>query len=247
MALLVVFAAALGLLAGFLLLRSGGEDGGLPAAPTAIASDAPVATARARPTEPVSPTASPAAATPTPRPTLPPVPSLGPPSTFVCQETQSVSGPVGSKWKLSRVHFRTGRGYDRVIYELTRTGTTDDPITPVASARESIPGEGMFIGAPDVHAKADTRLDVLLVNGVRDATRLSGYQPRGMRIVKSLSTQPYRSHVNYADPADDPYTADVGTYSPVDVQGQGCLALRVLGWDGVGDDTAWVYLDVELP
>lgn len=52
------------------------------------------------------------------------------------------------------------------------------------------------------------------------------------------------SHVSDGDPADDPATADIGTLSTIDVLGEGCFALRVVGWDGAGDDTASVYVDV---
>jgi len=66
-----------------------------------------------------------------------------------------------------------------------------------------------------------------------------------MRIVESLSTSRYRSHVNYIPPEDDPAMADVGVLSTIDVLGDGCLDLRVVGWDGDGDDTASVYVDIQ--
>ncbi len=178
-----------------------------------------------------------AGATPTPRAklTLPPVPSLGPPREFSCNAKDNVDGPIGTDWDLGRVHFRTQPGFDRVIYELQRRDRADEGRRPAAFAGRSIPGEGEFVGEPPLDPDADTRINVVLANGVRDRVRLTdGYQPKGMRIVERLWTKRYRSHVNYIPPEDDPRMAKVGVLSSIDVLGEGCLALRVLGWDGRG-------------
>jgi hypothetical protein len=241
----VVAVAALGIVTGFLLLTLGdGDDGGTggPAAAQTAPASSPA-------TLSPSPLSTPLpGSTPTPRATatLPAVPSLGSPGEFGCYTQASVQGPTGSKWDLVRVHFRTQRGFDRVIYELHRRELTEDGLRPEVFARQSIPGEGEFVGEPGWGPTAEARINVVLANGVRDRARLSeGYEPSGMRVVERLWTKRYRSHVNYSPPEDDPRMADMGVLSSIDVLGEGCLALRVLGWDGQGDERAWVFVDIE--
>jgi hypothetical protein len=238
-ALAIVLMAFLGIASGFLILtladdRSGTTPGGQPSATPSA--------------EPIESSPPGAIATPTPRSrrTPQPTPTLGPPSDFVCYESASVDGPAGTDWNLFQVEFRTYRDYDRVIYQLRRTGRSGDGISPTILVRQQIAGAGDFVGAPPtLHPGAESRLNVILANGIRDGVRLDGYQPRGMKIVRSLSTQRYRSHGDYSDPADDPAMADIGTLSTIDVLGEGCFALRVLGWDGAGDDTSSVYVDIQ--
>ena len=241
-ALLVITVAALVAVSGFLLLTWGDDQAGV-AGSTSLAPTAALET----PPGPLTPapdeSRQPGA---TPESTLPPVPSLGPPGRFVCSANRSVEGPIGTEWNLVRVHFRTQRGFDRVIYELQRHDRVEDGTVPSVSAGQSIPGEGEFVGEPGRDPDADTRINVVLANGVRDRVRLTqGYEPNGMRIVERLWTKRYRSHVNYDPPEDDPRMAAVGVLSSIDVTGDGCLALRVLGWDGPGDETAWVFVDIE--
>lgn len=245
LALLVVAIAALGLVSGFLLLTLGADDaggaGGPSPAPTVLVS--PAATLTPSPEDTLRPGSTP---TPRARPTLPPVPSLGPPARFSCFTKENIDGPIGTDWDLTRVHFRTQQGFDRVIYELQLRGRSDDGLRPSVFAGQSIPGEGEFVGEPPWDPAADTRIDVVLANGVRDRVGLNeGYQPSGMRIVERLWTKRYRSHVNYSQPEEDPRMADVGVLSSIDVLGEGCLALRTLGWEGDGEDTAWVFVDIE--
>jgi hypothetical protein len=59
-----------------------------------------------------------------------------------------------------------------------------------------------------------------------------------------------------ADAADDAYRGACGSQltqgtappipalSTIDVLGEACLALRVVGWDD-GDERAWVFVDIE--
>ena len=244
LALLVVAVAALAVISGFLLLTRSDDQpagaGGASASPTAQL-ESPLATLTPSPQDTRLPG-------PTPTTALPPVPSLGPPGSFACTTGTSIDGPVGSEWNLVRVHFRTQRGFDRVIYELQLQERTEDGIRPSIFAGQSIPGEGEFVGEPGRDPEADARINVVLANGVRDRARLTeGYEPNGMRIVERLWTKRYRSHVNYDPPEDDPRMDAVGVLSNIDVMGDGCLALRVLGWDGEGDDTAWVFVDIERP
>lgn len=244
LALLVVAVAALVAVTGFLLLTRGDDQpssaGGASASPTA-ALEPPLATLTPAPEDTRQPEATPTTA-------LPPVPSLGPPGSFACYTGTSIDGPVGTEWNLVRVHFRTQRGFDRVIYELQLQERSEDGIRPSVFAGQSIPGEGEFVGEPGRDPDAEARINVVLANGVRDRVRLTeGYEPDGMRIVERLWTKRYRSHVNYATPEDDPRMAAVGVLSSIDVIGEGCLALRVLGWDDRGDDTAWVFVDIERP
>jgi hypothetical protein len=236
-ALGIVLMAFLGLAAGFLILTLADQrDAGIAGAE-----------ATASPTSLLESPAPEATASPTPRPrrTPRPTPTLGPPGAFVCYESASVNGPAGTDWDLFQVDFRTYRDYDRVIYQLRRTGGSGDAVTPTILVRQQIEGEGEFVGAPPaLHPDADSRINVMLANGVRDRTGLDAYEPRGMKVVESLSTMRYRSHVNYANPDDDPAMADIGTLSTIDVLGEGCFALRVVGWDG-GRDTASVYVDIQ--
>lgn len=244
LALLVVAVAVLVVVGGFLLFTRGDERAGIAGAtspaPTAVLGSPP-ATLAPSPADSLQPGSTPGA-------TLPPVPSLGPPASFGCFPGTSIAGPVGTEWNLVRVHFRTQRGFDRVVYELQLHDRADDGIRPSVSAAQSRPDTavGPYVGEPDRDPDADSRINVVLANGVRDRARLTdGYEPNGMRIVERLWTKRYRSHVNYATPEDDPSMADVGVLSSIDVMGEGCLALRVLGWDGRGDDTAWVFVDIE--
>lgn len=242
-ALLVVAVAALGIVIGFLLLTRG--DGGASGAEGPSATPTTLASPSATPWPEVTPLPG---STPTSRvePTLPTVPSLGPPAEFACHSRMSVDGPIGTSWDLVRVHFRTQRGFDRVIYELRLRERTDDDLRPDIAVGQSIPGQGVFVGEPTPDPGADARINVVLANGVRDRVRLrDGYRPSGMRIVERLWTQRYRSHVNYSPPEDDPRMAGVGVLSNIDVIGDGCLALRVLGWDGPGDETVWAFVDIQ--
>jgi hypothetical protein len=240
LALAVVLMAFVGLAAGFLILTLGdGRDGG-----TAVV--APSATPSTEPVESLPPVA---AATPPPRPrrTPQPTPTLGPPAEFACyQSAQSVAvlnAPAGTTWDLTRIDFRTYPSYDRVIYQLRRTGVSDGAIEPAAWVKATIgASDGDYVG-PDHPFAGDERLNVLLVNGVRDRVRIARYEPRGMRIVGSVSTYPYRSLVAMGDPADDPFLADVGVLSIVDVTGEGCHALRAVGWEE-GSEAASVYVDI---
>lgn len=241
--LLVVAVAALGIVTGFLLLTlaDDGGTGGPAAGPTALATSP--ATLLPSPEGTLLPGSTP---TPPATATLPVVPSLGPPAEFGCYTQALAEGPAGTRWDLVRVHFRTQRGFDRVIYELQLRERGADDLRPEVVAGQSIAGEGEFVGEPPWDPDADARINVVLANGVRDRARLTeGYEPSGMRIVERLWTKRYRSHVNYIPPEDDPRMADVGVLSNVDVLGAGCLAMRVLGWDGQGDDRAWVFVDVE--
>ncbi len=239
LALAIVLVAFLGIVSGFLILtliddRGGGNAGGEPTAqPTAEPETAP---------PDATPTPTP---TPKPRRTPKPTPTLGPPGTFVCNRSMSVEGPPGTKWDMVPVYFRTSRDYDRVIYQLTLTGRLDDGITPIANVSPQIEGEGEFVNAPPFDSSADSRISVVLANGVHDRSRLDAYEPNGMKIVKTLSTQRYELLANYSPPSDDPLMADVGLLSTIDVTGEGCFALRVVGWDGDGDDTAAVYVDIQ--
>ncbi len=236
-ALAIVAMAFLGLAAGFLILTLADQR-----------DDASVGVAATTSPEPVLDTLPPEATlppTPRPRRTPQPTPTLGPPGGFVCYESMSQSGPPGTDWDLYQVDFRTYRDYDRVIYQLRQTGRSDDGIEPTILVRPQIEGEGEFVGAPPPHPEAESRLNVVLANGIRDGVRLDGYEPSGMKIVESLSTRRYRSHVNYIPPEDDPAMADIGVLSTVDVTGDGCFALRVVGWDGEGDDRAAVYVDIQ--
>jgi hypothetical protein len=230
--------AILGIAAGFLILTlMSGDDAGTGDGVSPSASVSP------EDTPPPDPTA-----TPKPRKTPRPTPTLGPPEDFACyklgRSQTRVTGPAGTKWSLVRLDFRTYATYDRIIYQLERTKRTDDGIEPVALVHPSIPGEGVYIG-PFPPWAGDERLNVLLVNGVRDRAKLRSYEPRGMRIVEEVSTYPYRSHVNYGTPEDDPHLADVGTISIVDVLGDSCYALRVVGWDDTSSRAASVYVDVQ--
>ncbi len=233
LALAVVLMAFLGIASGVLILTRTDDRGGIA-----------IGQPSAEPTDPPEQTALPEE-TPTPgSATLRPTPTLGPPGDFAClPDSQRAFGPAGTNWTLDQVDFRTYPSYDRIIYQLRRTGRDDDGIEPFVSVRHSIPGEGQYIGEPPV-LSGDRRLHVVLANGVRDRTGLDAYGPRGMKIVESLSTQRYRSHINYYDPEDDPAMADIGTLSTIDVQGEGCFALRVVGWGGAGDDIAAVYVDI---
>ncbi len=242
LALAIVLMAFLGIASGFLVLTLADQRGGETAGggPTATATD----------TLEVTPTPGPvdtplAARTAKPKRTPQPTPTLGPAGSFVCYEQRMIEGPKGTKWEMTPVDFRTYRDYDRVIYQLTQTGWADDGIRPVALVRPDIPGEGEYVNAPPWHPDADSRLSVVLANGVRDRTNLDAYEPQGMKIVKSLSTQRYQSHVNYIPPSDDPKMADIGLLSTIDVVGEGCFDLRVVGWDGEGDDTAAIYVDIQ--
>lgn len=240
LALAIVLMVFLGIASAFLIITMTGErDGGIVGGePTASPTPPPET-----PSPEASPTPTP---TPKPRRTPRPTPTLGPPGGFVCYETRAIDGPEGTDWDLYQVDFRTYRDYDRVIYQLRRTGWADDGIVPTIMVRQDIPGEGVFVGAPPtLHPDANSRLNVILANGVRDRVRLDGYEPRGMKIVESLSTTRYQSHVNYIPPEDDPRMADIGVLSTVDVVGEGCFALRVVGWDGEGDDSASVYVDIQ--
>lgn len=239
-ALAIVLMAFLGLAAGFLILTLADQrDGGIAGGDATISPTPLLATSAPEATE------SSVAPTPRPRRTPRPTPTLGPPGAFVCYETVALDGPMGTDWDLFQVDFRTYRDYDRVIYQLRRTGSSGDDITPTILVRQQIAGEGEFVGTPPtLHPDADSRINVVLANGVRDRTGLDVYEPRGMKIVESLSTMRYRSNVNYADPEDDPAMADIGTLSTIDVMGDGCFALRVVGWDGAGDETAAVYVDI---
>ncbi len=244
LALLVVTLAALVAVTGFLLLTRGDDQpagaGAESLAPIA-GIGSPLATLTPSPVDSGPPA-------PTPTTALPPVPSLGPPGSFACYTGTSIDGPVGTEWDLVRVHFRTQRGFDRVIYELQLQQRTDDGLRPSVFAGQSIPGEGEFVGEPGRDPDAEARVNVVLANGVRDRVRLTeGYEPNGMRIVERLWTKRYRSHVNYVPPEDDPRMAGLGVLSSIDVIGEGCLALRVLGWDDRGDETAWVFVDIERP
>ena len=237
-ALAIVLMAFLGIATGFLILTLTGQRDNGTAGGEATASPTPVAEAPAPET--------PAGPTPRPQRTPRPTPTLGPPGAFACYETGSVDGPVGTDWNLFQVDFRTYRDYDRVIYQLRRTGRSEDGIRPAIQVRQQIAGEGEFVGAPlALNPDADSRINVVLANGVRDGVRLDGYEPRGMKIVESLWTQRYRSHVNYIAPEDDPNVADIGVLSTIDVLGEGCFALRVVGWEGEGDAAAAVYVDIK--
>ncbi len=245
LALAVVLVFFLGIASVFLILTLVEDRGGTGVgAPSATPTDELIVTPEPSLLPEATPT-PPAIRTPKPKRTPQPTPTLGPPGSFVCYESMAVDGPVGSNWDLVRVDFRTYRGYDRVIYQLQRRGDELDGIAPRIAARPAIPGEGEFVGEPPRHPDSESRLNVVLANGVRDRARIDGYEPRGMKIVKALWTQRYQSHVNYIPPEDDPAMADVGVLSSVDVIGDACFYLRVVGWDGEGDDSASVFVDIE--
>jgi len=173
-------------------------------------------------------------ATPGPRPTIPPAtdePGRG--TSFVCEAQAPLIDPLDRRWKISQVSFRRGGGIERVIYHLQRDGTA-------APAETSVMVDPMPIDDPNLEADTgvdrpsagDTALSVYFGPGIRDATGLKHYTPRGVETVKDLSI--YRLPSGYS-------------LSSVGVIGEGCYQLRVPAFDDPesGTQTIEVYLDIQ--
>jgi hypothetical protein len=177
---------------------------------------------------------TPAVGTPAPGLTIPPTTGEpGSPTGFVCALTPPLADPLDRRWRITQVSFRRGGGGERVIFHLQREGQA-------AASESSVMVEPRPIDDPELPADTgldapsagDTAITVTFGPGIRDATSLSHYAPRGVEVIRDISL--HRLPSGYS-------------LSSVGVTGDGCYQLRVPAFADprANAQTIEVYLDIE--
>jgi|GEM_PF-4616187 len=170
----------------------------------------------------------------TPRRTIPPTTDEpGRPTSFVCGTSEPIIDPLDRKWKIPQVSFRRSGGIERVIYHLERDGKAAPTDTSVEGNVSAIDDPGPFVDADvDLPTAGDAVVSVLFGPGIRDATGLKHYPPRGMQAIKDLSM--HRIGGGYS-------------LSVVGTTGDGCYRLRAPAFEEVRPNaqSAEIYLDIQ--
>lgn len=170
----------------------------------------------------------------TPRLTIPPTTGEpGQPTSFSCEDGVPVVDPLDRKWKITQVSFRRAGANERVIYHLEREGKAEPAQTSVMVALSDIDDPDLPLDSGvEPPNTGDTALTLYFGPGIRDATGLKHYAPRGVQVVKDLSL--------YRNPGDF-------TVSSIGVTGSGCYQLRVPAFEDLQANAlkAEIYLDIE--
>jgi hypothetical protein len=149
----------------------------------------------------------------------------------VCDGAVRAEDPSGQRWSVSKVSFRPGTRYERLVLHMKRIGPdSGGPASvtaeafPTSEIRERVPGAAR-------PAAGQTTLSLHLADGARATLGLRGYRPKGVDMFKEFSAYPAGGR---------------SSRLLISVAGDGCFRLRAPVWSGDGSspDSGQVWLDV---